>query len=236
MCGVCVFSALTVVLEAERVRGRRGKWVWSEITTGGDPPQGDQFNRAILDQPGYKCSSTLAAPTDQRGESDCQLQSYPGIETEDDHSESVLVFLFPSLSLLWNYTLQAEMNPIYVLQTRHTLFLSGPCARPPPLRRALHLCRREWHSWQQTLRGLRFHISGGGKRIHGQYMFCTGGQQQHLCACVCGEGRGGWDASLCVCASWCSWRLRRVLKQAILSMTTSNQSIPKWVGIFYSFF
>ncbi|MED6269678.1 hypothetical protein CHARACLAT_002114, partial [Characodon lateralis] len=72
------------VFEAERVRGRRGKRVWSKNTTG-DPPQSGQFDRTILHQPGYKCSCILAAPTDQHGKSDCPLQSCPGIETEDDH-------------------------------------------------------------------------------------------------------------------------------------------------------
>lgn len=61
---------------------------WSEKTAGGDPPQGDQFNRTILGQLAYKWSSSPDAPTDENTGADCVPRSCRGRETEDDHGES----------------------------------------------------------------------------------------------------------------------------------------------------
>lgn len=62
---------------------------WSEKTAGGDPPPSDQFNRTILGQLAYKCSSSSRdARTDENTGSDCVPRSCRETETGDDHGES----------------------------------------------------------------------------------------------------------------------------------------------------
>ncbi|KAM3617450.1 uncharacterized protein V6R79_006313 [Siganus canaliculatus] len=64
---------------------------WSEKTTGGEPPQGDQFNRTILGKLAYKWSSTLAAATDTQTHRIGLLRSCREPEREDDHEPAEAV-------------------------------------------------------------------------------------------------------------------------------------------------
>lgn len=180
---------------------------WSEKTTGGDPPQGDQFNRTILGPLGYKWSSTLGATTDNhRAESDRVLRSCRRIE-KDDLGESVLFLKKKKNCCCCCCTPQADIYKICspVTQTSRALLRCAADARATSLS-VLHLCWSEWHGWRQLLRGLCFTSAAVWRRwwqrIRGQYMFSTGGQKQHICVAV---GKG-WAASPCACVSEHSWQ------------------------------
>lgn len=98
---------------------------WSEKTAGGDPPQGDQFNRTILGQLAYKWSSSPDAPTDENTGADCVPRSCRGTETEDDHGESS-----PSVNAAAAAAAAAPQADIYIMCPPSHKRLGRCCSEP----------------------------------------------------------------------------------------------------------